>query len=261
LDTDAVEKLLERRRPKLLVVTPNFQNPTGTTLSLERRLRVIELAARFNCALVESDIYSELRYAGTPLPTIKKLDRGANTILLRSYSKVAFPGLRVGWIIAPRRVVAHLAEAKEISDLHSDQLSQAVLLRFAESGELAKHLERTRRAGAERLRAVLDACAKYLPASTRWTRPEGGMNLWIELPSPLSSDHVLTLAREAGVSFVPGSFFSPGPAHNRALRLSFGGLAAGQIVRGIQILGDILTREVAIASRAASEWEPSAALV
>jgi 2-aminoadipate transaminase len=261
LDTDEVQRLLERRRPKLLAVTPNFQNPTGTTLSLERRLRLIELAARFDCALIESDIYSELRYSGAAIPTIKSLDHNGNTILLGSYSKVSFPGLRVGWIVAPRRVIAHLAEAKEISDLHSDQLSQAVLLRFAESGELERHLERTRRAGAERLQTLLEACAKHLPDGVRWTRPEGGMNLWLVLPSPLSSERVLTLACEAGVSFMPGNFFSPRPAHTRALRISFGGLSVGQIVRGIQILGDIIGRELAVAARAACEWEPSAALV
>ncbi|MBV9268669.1 MAG: PLP-dependent aminotransferase family protein, partial [Acidobacteriaceae bacterium] len=261
VETAGLEKLLEQRRPRLLVVNPNFQNPTGATLPFERRLRLIELARRYDCVIVESDIYSELRYSGTALPTVKELDYTGSTILLRSYSKVSFPGLRVGWIVAPRPVIGRLADAKEISDLHSDQLSQAVLLRFAESGELGKHMERTRRAGAERLDALLQACADYLPEGVRWTRPEGGMNLWIELPAPLLAEQVLTVAREAGVAFMPGSFFSARLAHARALRISFGGLTAGQIVRGIRILGDVVTRELGGAASVRSEWEASAALV
>ncbi|MDQ2842042.1 MAG: PLP-dependent aminotransferase family protein, partial [Acidobacteriota bacterium] len=129
LDPNALELILQRQRPRLLVVTPSFQNPTGTSLPLDRRKRIVSLANRFGCVLVENDIYSELRYTGSPLPTLKELDETGNAILLRSYSKVSFPGLRVGWVIAPRPVIARLAEAKEISDLHSDQLSQAVLLR------------------------------------------------------------------------------------------------------------------------------------
>src|SRR2546423_289707 len=109
-------------KPRLLVLTPSFQNPTGTTISREHRKRIVELAQRSGVVLLENDIYSELRYHGTPLPTLKELDETGNTILLRSYSKVSFPGLRVGWVIAPRAVIECLAEAKQISDLHSDQL-------------------------------------------------------------------------------------------------------------------------------------------
>ncbi len=151
IDPALLEEVLQQYRPRLLVVTPSFQNPTGATLSLERRKRIVGLAQRYGAVLVENDIYSELRYQGGPLPTLKELDESGNSILLRSYSKVSFPGLRVGWVIAPQPVIARLAEAKQLSDLHSDQLSQAVLLRFAESGELARHLERTRLTGAEKL--------------------------------------------------------------------------------------------------------------
>ena len=125
-----LQEALQQYRPRMLVVTPSFQNPTGATLSLERRKRIVELAQRYSAVLVENDIYSELRYQGPPQPTLKELDESGNTILLRSYSKVSFPGLRVGWVIAPQPVIARLAEAKQLSDLHSDQLSQAVLLRL-----------------------------------------------------------------------------------------------------------------------------------
>jgi len=260
IDVDALEELVRTQRPRALMVTPSFQNPTGATISLENRERIVELAQRFGLALVENDIYSDLRYRGKTLPTLKELDATGNTILLRSYSKVAFPGLRVGWAIAPRAVIARLADAKQLSDLHSDQLSQAVLLRFAESGELEKHIDRTRREGGERLEAVLTACRKHLPAGARFTRPEGGMSLWIELPEPLTAEGLLSKVEERGVSFVPGRYFSVRRAHARGLRISFGGLTQEEIRRGIRIIGDAAAEQLA-ATAAQVSFEPAAALV
>ena len=239
---------------------PAFKIPPGATLPLERRKRLLELTRRFGVVLVESDIYSELRYEGNALPPLKQLDPSGNTILLGSYSKVSFPGLRVGWVIAPRPVIARLAEAKQLSDLHSDQLSQAVLLRFAQSGELARHLERARAAGAERLEAALRACARHLPAGATFSRPAGGMNLWIELPAPLTAEALLSRVEERGVSFLPGRYFSARRPHTRGLRIGFGGLSSEQIARGIQILGQTAASELA-AHSANLSLEPVAALV
>ena len=261
IDIEALGKALAARRPRLLIVTPSFQNPTGATLSVERRKTVIRLAHRFGTVLVENDIYSELRYEGEPLPTLKELDQTGNTILLRSYSKIAFPGLRVGWVLGPRPVVARLAEKKQWADLHSDHLSQAILLRFAESGELTHHLERTRRAGKDRLHAVCDACSRYLPSGSRWRRPQGGMSLWVELPAPLRADSLLARARERGIDYLPGSYFSSGEAaHARSLRLGFGGLSPAVITRGVQILGGAAREELAAYSASAG-LEPAMALV
>ena len=262
IDPDVLESCLMRHRPSLLIVTPSFQNPTGSTLSIERRKRIVAMAERFGCVLVEIDLYSELRYAGTALPALKTLDGTGNTILLRSYSKVAFPGLRVGWVVAPQPVIARLAEAKEISDLHSDQLSQAVLLRFAESGGLRRHLERTCRTGADRLEAVLEACERFLPKGARYTRPDGGMSLWIELPAPITAEALLPHAEQRGVTFLIGKHFSTHRPHARALRICFGGLRPEQIARGIGIIGETAERLNAIATRErARKFEPAAALV
>ncbi len=260
LDPALLEETLQQYRPRLLVVTPSFQNPTGATLPLDRRKRIVELAQRYSAVLVENDIYSELRYQGPHLPTLKQLDESGNTILLRSYSKVSFPGLRVGWVIAPQPVIARLAEAKQLSDLHSDQLSQAVLLRFAQSGELGRHLERTRAAGSELLSCVLDACARFLPAGSRFTRPAGGMSLWVELPAPLFAESLLRRAAERGVDFLPGNYFSARRPHARAFRLSFGGLTPGEIIRGLQILGEAAQADLASFTQIAP-FEPVAALV
>lgn len=258
MDIAALEQALAGQGACAVVVTPSFQNPTGATLSLERRKAIVHLAQRSGAVLIENDIYSELRYEETALPTLKALDGTGNTILLRSYSKIAFPGLRVGWVVAPRPVVARLAEAKQWADLHSDHLSQAILLRFAESGELARHLERTCREGRERLRAALEACGRFLPPGTRWTRPEGGMSLWVELPAPLKADVLLAAAQKRGIDFLPGSYFSSRAAHRRALRLSFGGLPPASIIRGIEILGTVATE---VLTGDSGSLEPAMALV
>jgi 2-aminoadipate transaminase len=260
LDADALEETVRRQAVRLVVVTPSFQNPTGATLPLERRRRIVSLAQRYGFVLVENDIYSELRYRGEALPTLKALDETGNTILLRSYSKVSFPGLRVGWVIAPRAVVAHLAEAKQVSDLHSDQLSQAVLLRFAESGELARHLGRTRADGAERLEAALGALNRYLPRGASFTRPEGGMSLWIRLPAPLTAQALLSRTQERGVDFLPGRYFSARSSQERNLRISFGSLSTGEIMRGLRIVGEA-AQELLITNTARWSYEPAAALV
>lgn len=260
IEIAGLERALAGQGTRVVMVTPSFQNPTGATLPFGRRKAIVDLVQRTGAVLVENDIYSELRYEGDPLPTLKELDATGNTILLRSYSKVAFPGLRVGWVVAPQPVIARLAEAKQWADLHSDHLSQAILLRFAQSGALAQHLERTCRDGRGRLRAVLEACERFLPLGSRWTRPEGGMSMWVTLPAQLDTGNLLTRLRERGVDFLPGSYFSACPVHRSSLRLGFGGLTPEAITRGVSILGAVAAEE--LAGRAASaRLEPAVALV
>ncbi len=260
LNVHALEALVEQHRPRLLIVTPDFQNPTGFTLPLDKRKAILALARRCCLVVVESQIYRDLRYKGEALPSLKQLDETGQVISIGSYSKIAFPGLRVGWVIAPRPVIARLAEAKQTSDLHSDQLSQAVLLRFAESGELARHLKRTRQAGEERLRVVLESCAEHLPPGAWFSRPQGGMNLWIDLPAPLTAETLLRAAEERGVTFLPGPYFSVRRSHVRGLRISFGSLSPETIAHGIAILGSIAKEQLAT-HQARARLEPLAAVV
>ncbi len=244
-----------RAHARLLVTTPTFQNPTGLTLPLEAR-NVLLRSAR-GLIVIENDIYGELRYAGQPLPALKQLDDSGDTVLLRSFSKLTFPGLRVGWIIGPRPLIARLAEAKQLADLHSDQLSQAVLLRFAQSGRLAAHRERVLAAGAERLRVVLEACARRLPPGSEFTRPEGGMSLWVRLPHPLDASDLLARAHRRGAAYLPGRFFEVSRRDPGALRLSFAGLEPDEIRTGLEILGEIFTSELARARSIPSTPAPA----
>lgn len=259
IDVEALARLVERERPRLMLLTPNFQNPTGATLPEAARREALSIARRGGLVTVENDTYGELRYRGEAVPSIKRLDASGDTILLNSFSKIAFPGLRVGWVIGPRYFIERLAEAKQARDRHSDQLSQAVLLRFAESGRLAAHQKRMLDRGGERLAACLDACAKELPAGSRYTRPEGGMNVWVTLPEPLQASEMAERALREGVSFLPGKFFSVSRPQPHSLRLSFAGLEPEQIRAGIAVLGRIFKDELERAGE--RREEPAAALV
>jgi 2-aminoadipate transaminase len=256
VDVAQAERVL-RDKPRFVVVTSNFQNPTGATLPLESRLALLEAARAAGVPVVENDAYGDLRYTGDPLPALKQLDARGGTVLLRSFSKVSFPGLRVGWVLGPKPLLDRLRQAKEAADLHTDQLSQAVLLEFLESGRLEKHRAHVRTAGAERLAATLAGCREFLPAGAEWTEPEGGMNVWVRLPAPLDAGELLQRARQEGVAFLPGRYFSVSRPDPGALRLSFASLPPEKIREGLAILGRILRNELDARER----LEPSPAMV
>jgi 2-aminoadipate transaminase len=257
IDLEALERLIERGRARLLIVTPNFQNPTGATLPAVARRSLLRLARSAGLVVVENDAYGELRYEGSPLASLKQLDETADTVLLRSFSKLTFPGLRVGWVIAPQALASRLTDAKQRADLHTDQLSQALLLRFAVSGRLDSHRARMRTAGAERLRAVLEACERCLPPGSTFTRPEGGMNLWVRLPEPLDAAELLGRAQRAGAAYLPGKYFAVSRHDPGALRLSFAGLAPEEIRAGLAILGEVFSSELARARLERYESAPA----
>jgi len=248
IDLESLERIIAREpareRPRLLCVTPNFQNPTGATMPFSARLALLRITQAAGVMVIENDIYGPLCYEGAPIPAIKRLDETGDTILLRSFSKVAFPGLRVGWMIGRRALIEKLTEAKQWSDLHTDQLSQAVLLRFAESGRLEQHRQRMLLAGRERLQAALDACEKYLPAGAKYTRPRGGMSLWIELPEWLDAGELLPRAEREGVTYLPGRYFAVSRPRPNGLRISFAGMTPEEIRSGLAILGRIFQHEL-----------------
>ncbi|MGA7241081.1 MAG: PLP-dependent aminotransferase family protein [Bryobacteraceae bacterium] len=258
IDIAQLERALERERPRLIVVTSNFQNPTGATLAEHSRRALLQVARAKGVPVVENDAYGELRYEGAPVTAIKQLDDRGGTVLLRSFSKISFPGLRVGWALGPKALIDRMRHAKEASDLHTDQLSQAVLLEFAESGRLGAHRARVLEAGAQRLHATLDACREYLPAGTRWTRPQGGMNVWVRLGEPLDAAQLLARAQKEGVAYLPGRYFEVSRHDEGTLRLSFAGLPPEEIRRGVAVLGRIAAAEMDAASQS---FEPAPAMV
>jgi 2-aminoadipate transaminase len=244
IDLEALDRIIARERPRLLCVTPNFQNPTGATMPLAARQALLGITQAAGVLVIENDIYGPLCYEGSSVASIKQLDESGDTILLRSFSKVAFPGLRVGWVIARRSLIEKLTEAKQWSDLHTDQLSQAVLLRFAESGRLEEHRRRMLISGRERLQAALEACEKYLPAGARFTRPRGGMSLWIQLPESLDAGELLPRAEREGVTYLPGRYFAVSRPQPNGLRISFAGMTPEEIRSGLAVLGRVFQKEL-----------------
>lgn len=238
IDMTAAQHILMRERPAIVVVTPSFQNPTGGSMWSGAREDLVEVTRNTGTLIVENDIYSSLRYTGDAIPTVRSLAR-EQTLLIGSFSKISFPGLRVGWIIGPKPAIAELTRIRHWCDLHSDQLAQAVLFQFADSGRLRTHRLKMLQHGARRLKAVLDACAAYLPKGSRWTKPEGGMSLWVEMPEGADTTHALRDANARGVHYLPGSLFAVEKPAPNALRLSFAGLTPPRIDAGVKILGDI----------------------
>ena len=244
IDLEALEATLAANRVKLMVLTPDFQNPTGVSIPLASRRKILEMAARYQVAIVEDHIYARLHNREERIPSLKQLDRSNIVIHIDSFAKVAFPGLRVGWIVAPPTAVERLRQVKQTTDLHTDQLAQATLAEFLRRGLFTKHLAKMRKVYASRLRALDEALRKHMPEGARWTIPDGGMCTWLELPLGFDASELLIHAKERSVLFAPGRYFYvQGPQPN-TLRLGFASLDEKQIARGVSTLADILRAEM-----------------
>jgi 2-aminoadipate transaminase len=257
LDLGMLEATLQQNRVKLIVVTPDFQNPTGTTLPLAARRQLLELAARFQVPLVEDHIYARLGRGASRTASLKALDRAGVVIQIDSFSKVAFPGLRVGWCVAPANVIERLRLVKQATDLHTDQLAQAALAEFTRRGLLKRHLERMRKAYGSRLAALEEALERQMPEDVRWTRPEGGMCVWVALPAGFDASELLVHARERGVLFAPGRYFYFQNPQPNTLRLGFAALDERKIARGVAVLGEQLCIEMRKRTRALGRRQSS----
>lgn len=244
LDLAALEAVLIQNRVKLILLTPDFQNPTGTCLPVAARRRLLEIAARHQVPVVEDHIYGRLRVQGPRLPSLKSLDRAGVVIQIDSFSKVAFPGLRVGWVVGPDNVIERLRLVKQATDLHTDQLAQAALAEFMRRGYLVRHIGKMRTLYGKRLEALEEALQKHMPEGVEWTKPEGGMSVWMSLPPGFDSSELLIHMRERGVLFAPGRYFYfQNPVPN-TLRLGFAALDERKIARGIALLGELLRVEM-----------------
>ncbi|MDD2695759.1 MAG: PLP-dependent aminotransferase family protein [Anaerolineales bacterium] len=252
--TDALEEAL-RYGPKFIYVLPNFQNPTGITLTQERRQKLVQLADRYGVPIIEDDPYGQLRYEGEHLPSIVVLDgqfRGnhndicyrGNVIYLSTFSKILSPGLRLAWMVAPPEVIRKLVQAKQGADLHTATFNQVVAHEISKGGFLDEHIKVIRAVYKERRDAMLAAMDRYFPPEVDWTQPEGGLFLWGTMPKYLRASEVLKEAIEQKVAFVPGdSFFPNGGGHN-TMRINFSYATPEKIQEGIQRLGDVLHRQV-----------------
>jgi 2-aminoadipate transaminase len=247
--TDALEGAL-RTGPKFIYVLPNFQNPTGVTLALERRQQLISLADEYGVPIIEDDPYGQLRYEGDHLPSVVSLDsifrengesffRG-NVIYLSTFSKILAPGIRLAWVIAPPEVIQKLVQAKQGADLHTATFNQMVAHEVSRGGFIDRHVWMIRRIYSERRNVMLEAMKEHFPKNVKWTHPEGGLFLWSTLPEGMSSAEVLETAVERKVAFVPGSPFYPCGGGENTMRLNFSNATPEKIRTGISRLGMVL---------------------
>jgi 2-aminoadipate transaminase len=251
--TDRLEEIL-RTGPKFIYVLPNFQNPTGVTLALERRRRLIEVADRYGIPIIEDDPYGQLRYEGRHLPSVVALDnqfrdngsapyRG-NVIYLSTFSKTLAPGLRLAWVIAPHEVIRKLVQAKQGADLHTSSFNQMVAYEVSRGGFLDRHVWMIRRVYGERRDLMLEAMEEFFPGTARWTHPQGGLFLWATLPEGLRSADVLAAAVAQKVAFVPGMpFYACGGGEN-TMRLNFSNASPQNIRLGIERLGSVIKEQL-----------------
>jgi 2-aminoadipate transaminase len=250
MQTDVLEDVL-RTGPKFIYVLPNFQNPTGVTLSLERRRQLVELADRYGVPIIEDDPYGQLRFEGNHLPSVVSLDgeyqdnshtcyRG-NVIYLSTFSKLLAPGLRLAWVIAPPDVIRRLVQAKQGTDLHTSTFNQIVAYEVARGGFIDRHVRTIRKVYHERRNLMIEMMEKTFPAGVTWTRPQGGLFLWGTMPEWLDAADVLKVAVAQKVAFVPGAPFHPNNTGKNTMRLNYSNASPEQIRLGIARLGATLS--------------------
>lgn len=239
-----------RAAPKFIYALPNFQNPSGVTLSLPRRQQMVDLAERYGVPIVEDDPYGQLRFEGEPLPAIATLDSMANdspatyegnVIYLSTFSKILAPGFRLAWVIAPPEVIRKLVQAKQGADLHSPSFTQLIAYEVARTGFIDEHVKVIQRVYRERRDLMLAALAAHFPPEVRWTHPGGGLFLWVTLPEGVDAADVLRRAIHEKVAFVPGAPFHPRGGGENTFRLNFSMMPPDKIQTGIARLGRVLS--------------------
>jgi 2-aminoadipate transaminase len=274
LQTNHLDAAL-RCGPKFLYVLPNFQNPAGTTLSLARRLELVEIAERHGVPILEDDPYGQLRFEGDHLPPLVVLDaemrhcrnngkyRG-NVIYLSTFSKTLAPGLRLGWVVAPTDVITRLVQAKQGTDLHSSTFDQMVVHQVASGGFIDRHVRRIREVYRRRRDLMLRCLERAFPdpsLGVSWTRPQGGLFLWVELPESIDTTQLLEEAVEQKVAFVPGVAFHPLGGGHHTMRLNFSNASEANIEEGIARLGRVIMDHLAPAEMAHRHARPARSAV
>jgi 2-aminoadipate transaminase len=240
---EELEELATRCRPKLIYIVPNFHNPKGTTLSLARRHALVRFAQRHRVLILEDNPYGELRFRGEALPSLASLDDMGVVVQLGTFSKTLAPGLRIGWTMGSRELTRALTILKQSTDLHTATLAQRATARLLAKFDYDGHLARLRATYGERCQTMLDALDVHMPEGTRWTHPDGGMFLWVELPRGMRGEDILPRAIEQKVAFVPGSPFFAANPRSECIRLNFSNRPPELIDEGMRRLASVLAAQ------------------
>ncbi len=251
--SDELEKAL-RKGAKFIYVLPNFQNPSGVTLSLERRRALVELADRYGVPIIEDDPYGQIRFEGEHLPPVSVVDseyRGetggfydGNVIYLSTFSKLLAPGIRIAWAIGAETVIKKLVQAKQGADLHTSSFNQMAVYEVSQNNFLDEHVKVIRATYKERRDAMLEAMDELFPAEVTWTRPQGGMFLFVHLPKGMDATELFEKAIERNVAYVPGAAFHAAGGGENTLRMNFSYCTPDIIREGIARLGALLKEEI-----------------
>jgi 2-aminoadipate transaminase len=248
---DLLEDRLDRlerdgRRPKFIYTVPSFQNPAGVTMSLERRRRLVEVAAEREILVLEDNPYGLLRYEGQPLPPLYALDGGVYVMYLGTFSKILSPGIRLGWVVAPPPVLEKINLGKQAADLCTSTLSQLMVQAYFEQARWRDYVESLTEIYRARRDTMLDALAEFFPPEAEWTRPAGGLFIWATLPDFIDTTDLLARALRDNVAFVPGeAAYLDGRGRN-AMRLNFSASDEESIREGIRRIGKVVREQVAL---------------
>ncbi|MCL2630334.1 MAG: PLP-dependent aminotransferase family protein [Firmicutes bacterium] len=240
IDLADLEAKIKKHNPKVFYLVPTFANPTGNTLSTENRKEIARITAKYGVILLEDNPYAELRFKGEHLPAIKSYDTAGNVIYLASFSKIISPGMRVGLAVADKKVIAKMVIGKQATDVHTALLSQATVAKYLEKNLLNPALEKNIPMYKEKFYAMLSAIEKHFPPYAKYTRPDGGLFIWVTLPDSFDTSKLFKRAVERKVAFVPGeSFYANGNTKN-TFRLNFSNATLQQIEDGIKILSEVI---------------------
>jgi len=236
-----LKKLADRRKkPKFIYVVPDFQNPSGVTMSLERRKRLLELAHQYEVPIIEDSPYKDLRYKGNSIPAIYSLDKENYVIVLGTFSKLLCPGLRLAWIMAPSDWMDRMIVAKQSMDLCCPSYTQLLVAEYMKRGLLHAQVEKIRKIYGRKLEFMLKSLTKYMPKGVEWSRPQGGLFLWIKLPKRMSANELFPKAVENKVAYVVGSAFHCNGKGQNTMRINFSYSTEQQIDQGIQRLANMI---------------------
>jgi 2-aminoadipate transaminase len=248
---DVLEELLaqlerEGRRPKFIYSVPTFQNPAGVTMSLERRVRLVELAAQHEMLVVEDNPYGLLRYGGEALPPLYQLDGGDFVIYIGTFSKILSPGIRLGWAVAPPPVMEKIVLGKQAADLCSSTLTQYFVREYFSAGRWRDYIAELVGIYRRRRDVMLAALREHFPAEATWTEPEGGLFIWATLPDYLDTGDLLAKALRADVAFVPGQGAYVDGRGGSSMRLNFSGVNEEEIAEGVRRIGEVISEQVSL---------------
>ncbi len=238
----ALRGALKKRRPAFLYLMPNFQNPTGVSLSLDRRREIVEIAKNNDLLLVEDDPYGDLFFEGEKQTSLFTLSEGKNVIYLSTFSKTIAPGLRVAFAAADEEIAGKLAMIKQGTDLQTNTLGQYIVNEYLESGLLPEHLRKLRTTYRSRRDLMLSAMNKHFPSTISWNCPGGGMFLWVTLPENWDAKDILLRCIERNVAFVPGQEFFPDGSGRNTMRMNFSNASPENIEAGIKRMGEVLKK-------------------